>query len=57
MEDLKEMFAQMMKFQMESQQKNEEKLLQLQKESWKTRKNNNVSSLNCTNNKKHFLKV
>ena len=31
MEDLKEMFAQMMKFQMESQQKNEEKLLQLQK--------------------------
>ena len=33
MEDLKEMFAQMMKFQMESQQKNEEKLLQLQKEN------------------------
>ena len=32
MEDLKEMFAQMMKFQMESQQKNEEKL-QLQKEN------------------------
>ena len=34
MEDLKEMFAQMMKFQMESQQKNEEKPLQLQKESY-----------------------
>ena len=36
MEDLKEMFAQMMKFQMEYQQKkkkNEEKLLQLQKEN------------------------
>ena len=33
MEDLKEMFAQMMKLQMESQQKNEEKLLQLQKEN------------------------
>ena len=33
MEDLKEMFAQMMRFQMESQQKNEEKLLQLQKEN------------------------
>ena len=33
MEDLKEMFAQMMKFQMESQQKNEEKLLQLQREN------------------------
>ena len=33
MEDLKEMFVQMMKFQMESQHKNEEKLLQLQKES------------------------
>ena len=33
MEDLKEMFAQMMKFQMESQQKNEEKLLQLLKEN------------------------
>ena len=33
MEDLKEMFAQMTKFQMESQQKNEEKLLQLQKEN------------------------
>ena len=33
MEDLKEMFAQMMKFQMESQQENEEKLLQLQKEN------------------------
>ena len=31
--NLKEMFAQMMKFQMESQQKNEEKLLQLKKES------------------------
>ena len=27
MEDLKEMFAQMMKFQMDSQQKNEEKIL------------------------------
>ena len=45
MEDLKEMFAQMIKFQMESQQKNEEKLLQLQKENEerilkKTRKNN-----------------
>ena len=35
MEDLKEMFAQMMKFQMEPQQKNEEKLLQLQKENEK----------------------
>ena len=35
MEDLKEMFALMMKFQMESQQKNEEKLLQLQKENEK----------------------
>ena len=33
MEDHKEMFAQTMKFQMESQQKNEEKLLQLQKEN------------------------
>ena len=33
MEDIKEMFAQMMKFQMESQQKNEEKLLQLQKKN------------------------
>ena len=40
MEDLKEMFAQMMNFQMESEQKNEErilkneeKLLQLQKEN------------------------
>ena len=33
MEDLKEMFAQMMKFQMESQQKNEGKLRQLQKEN------------------------
>ena len=33
MEDLKEIFVQMMKFQMESQQKNEEKLLQLQKEN------------------------
>ena len=33
MEDYKEIFAQMMKFQMESQQKNEEKLVQLQKEN------------------------
>ena len=33
MEDLKEMFAQMIKFQIESQQKNKEKLLQLQKEN------------------------
>ena len=33
MEDLKEMFAQMMKLQMESQQQNEENLLQLQKEN------------------------
>ena len=33
MEDLKEMFAQMMTFQMEFQQKYEEKLLQLQKEN------------------------
>ena len=33
MEDLKEMFAQMMKFQMESQEKNEEKLFQLPKEN------------------------
>ena len=33
MEDLKEMFVQMMRFQMESQQKNEEKFLQLQKEN------------------------
>ena len=32
MEVLKEIFAHMMKFQMESQQKNEEKFLQLQKE-------------------------
>ena len=52
MEDLKEMFAQMMKFQMESQLKNAEKLLQIQKENEerilkKTRKNNNGSSLNC----------
>ena len=52
----------MMKFQMESQEKNEEKLLQLQKENeerifqllqgnkekeQKTRKNNNCSSLDC----------
>ena len=65
MEKLKEMF------QMEFQQKNEEKLLQLQKENEesfscykeirkrnkRTRKNNNGSSLNCKNNKKHFLKV
>ena len=29
MEDLKEMFVQMMRFQMESQQKNEERLFQL----------------------------
>ena len=33
MEDLNEMFAQMIKFQMESQQKNEEKLLQLQQKN------------------------
>ena len=33
MEDLKERFAQMMKLQMESKQKNEEKLLQLQNEN------------------------
>ena len=33
MKDPKEMFAQMTKFHMESQQKNEEKLLQLQKEN------------------------
>ena len=33
MEDLEKMFAQMMEFQMESQLKNEEKLLQLQKEN------------------------
>ena len=33
MEERKEMFAQMMKFQMKSQQKNEEKLLQLQREN------------------------
>ena len=33
MEDLKEIFAQMMKFQMESQQKNKVKLLQLQKKN------------------------
>ena len=33
MDDLKEMFAEMMKLLMESQQKNEEKLLQLQKEN------------------------
>ena len=32
MEDLKEMSAKMMKFQMESQQRNDEKLLQLQNE-------------------------
>ena len=61
MEDLKEIFAQMMKFQMKSQQKNETKLLQLQKENeeriLKTKKNNNGSSLNCKNDKKHFLKV
>ena len=30
MEDLKEMFAQMMKFQMESQHKNEERILKKQ---------------------------
>ena len=30
MEDLKEMFAQMMKFRMESQQKNEERILKKQ---------------------------
>ena len=35
MECLKDMFAQTMTFQMESQQKNEEKLLQLQKENEK----------------------
>ena len=80
MEDLKEMFAQIMKIQMESQPKKEEKLLQLQKENKerilkneekrqlqkeneerilkkKTRKNNNGSSSNYKNNKKHFLKV
>ena len=33
MEDLKEIFAQMMNFQTESQQKNEEKLLPQQKEN------------------------
>ena len=62
MEDLKEMFAQMMKFQMESQQKKRRKnsvnfRKKTKKESLKTRKNNNGSSLNCKNNKKHFLKV
>ena len=45
MEHLKEMFAQMMKFQMESHKKK------------KMRKNNKGSSLNCKNDKKHFLKV
>ena len=35
MEDLKEIFAQMIKFQMGSQQKNQEKLHQLQKENEK----------------------
>ena len=33
MEDFKEIFAQMMRFEMESQQKYEEKLLQIQKEN------------------------
>ena len=35
MEDLKEMFAQMMNYQMKSQPKNEENFLQLQKENEK----------------------
>ena len=67
MEDLKEMFAQRMNFQMESHKKNEERILkneeklhQLQKENeeriLKTRKNNNSSSLNYKNDKKHFFK-
>ena len=60
MEDLKEMFAQIMRFQMESQQKNEERLFQLlqgdKERNKKTRKNNNGSSLNHKN-KKHVLKV
>ena len=51
MKDLKEMFAQMIKFQMESQQKNGERLLQLQKE------NEERILKNEQNNKKHFLKV
>ena len=65
------MFTQMMKFQMESQQENEERILkneekqqqQLQKENEerifkkKTWKNNNDYSLNYKNNKKNFLKV
>ena len=46
-----------MKFQIESQQKNEEKLLQLQKENEeRILKNNNGSSLNCKNNKKSLFK-
>ena len=71
MEDLKEMFAQMMRFQRESEQKTkknnfnfnkkkEERLFQLlqgnKEKEEKTRKNNNGSSLNYKNNKKHFFK-
>ena len=62
------MFAQMIKFQMESQQKNEEKifkneekLLQLQKENkeiiLKNEEKKNSSSLNYKNDEKNFLKV
>ena len=66
MKDRKEMFAQMMKFQMESQQKKKNfkwgktpstSERKRRKNLKKTRKNNNGSSLNCKNNKKHFLKV
>ena len=52
-----------MRFQIEPQRKNEEKFLQLKllqgnkKRNNKTRKNNNGSSLNYKNYKKHVLKV
>ena len=58
MEDLKEMSAQMMKFQMESQQKIWGKTPtpgRKRRKNLKTRKNNDCSSLNCKNNKKHFF--
>ena len=46
MEDLKEMFAQIMKFQMESQ-KNKKQKNKTKQNKKKTRKSNNGSSLNC----------
>ena len=60
MEDLKEIFAQIIKFQMESQQKNEEKLLQLQKENEERMLKNEEKQQRLfleLQNKKHFLKV